>query len=149
VLQNLNKEIKKIEGGSLKGLISAGIIVIRDMEKTPPKIPIDTSNLRASRFLVTSKGGTKQGSSPEFIGEDAAKLSTEHGEVLSENLVLAKATRQPTVVLGFSANYAMFVHEMVGANFGREGSGAKFLEASLKRNKDKILKAIQGGAKIR
>lgn len=43
-------------------------------------------------------------------------------------------TRKRAVVFGFSANYAVFVHENVGANFKRPGAGAKFFEASLKRN---------------
>lgn len=54
---------------------------------------------------------------------------------------------QPAVRFGFNASYAWWVHENVGANFKRPGSGAKFLEAALKRNEDKILKIIQEYAK--
>lgn len=57
--------------------------------------------------------------------------------------------RNPVVQLGFSANYAWYVHEMVGANFQRPGSGAKFLEAALKRNKAKILGIIKQEARVR
>jgi len=114
VLRNLNKEITKVEGLSMKGLIRAAIIIRRDMDKTSPLIPIDEGNLRASWFTDprrTSKG--------------------------------------PSLRMGFAANYAWYVHEMVGANFQRPGAGAKFFEASLKRNKGKILEVIRKEAKIK
>lgn len=50
--------------------------------------------------------------------------------------------------LGFTANYAWYVHENVGANFKRPGAGAKFFEAALKRNTDKILEIIRREAKV-
>lgn len=48
VIANLNREVSKIKGRSLKGLIRAAIVVRRDMDKTPPLIPIDIGNLRGS-----------------------------------------------------------------------------------------------------
>ena len=59
-------------------------------------------------------------------------------------------TRNIGMRFGFSANYAMYVHERVeGApwgegtvediNWNEPGSGPKFLEAAMKRNTDKIL----------
>jgi hypothetical protein len=50
VVRNLNQEINKIEARSMAGLIGAAIIVRRDMDHTPPKIPVDQGNLRASWF---------------------------------------------------------------------------------------------------
>lgn len=50
VLRNLNREIKQIEGLTMKGLIQSAILIRRDMEQTSPKIPVDTGNLRASWF---------------------------------------------------------------------------------------------------
>lgn len=52
------------------------------------------------------------------------------------------------VVLGFTANYALWVHEMVDAHFKGDGTGAKFLEAALNRNHDIILEYIRSYAKI-
>jgi len=116
LLRNLNKEIKKIEGFSMKGLIRAAIIIRRDMDKTSPLIPVDEGNLRASWF--TDPQHTPKG---------------------------------PSLRLGFAANYAWYVHEMVGANFSRPGAGAKFFEASLKRNdkNGEILRVIKEEAKSR
>lgn len=78
----------------------------------------------------------------------------------------------PVVQIGFSASYAWFVHEMIGANFAgemskvkwsvktgrptekskkfyrRAGAGPKFLEAALKRNVAIILGIIRDNVKI-
>lgn len=71
------------------------------------------------------------------------------------------------IVMGFSANYALWVHENVDADFvhprrvsggvrsgkakytkPREGAGPKFLEAHLKMNRDLILQTLADSAKI-
>lgn len=56
------------------------------------------------------------------------------------------------VIMGFSANYAVYVHEAVEATFGvagggrmnwnRPGSGPKFLESAIKRNTHEIFRII-------
>jgi hypothetical protein len=50
--------------------------------------------------------------------------------------------------MGFTANYAIFVHENMDAVFKRPGSGPKFLEKALERNQIKILKTIQTSTKL-
>ena len=119
VLANLNKEIMKIEGRSMKGLIEAAILIRRDMDKTPPLIPIDLGNLRASWFTEAIRNVKGFG-----------------------------------LLIGFSANYAVFVHEMLDKlnkkiNWSRPDSGPKFFEAALKRNKEKILQIIGNNARIK
>jgi len=51
------------------------------------------------------------------------------------------------LLIGFSANYAVFVHEMrddgKSINWSRPGSGPKFFEAALNRNHQQILTIIQ------
>ena len=136
VKANLNKEIQQIKRKSMKGLIESSIIVRVSMEKTPPKIPVDTGNLRASWFTAQTR--TLKG-----IG----------------------------LIMGFSANYAIYVHENVDANFKgnaakikytksgqvtaktkkytrRDGAGPKFLQASLFRNAGLILQTIQKNVKV-
>lgn len=148
VMKTLNKEIKAIEGRTLDGLIQAGIIVIRSMEETPPRVPVDFGNLRASRFLVT-KLGAEEGHNPEFIGENASRLQSEHSATVSRGVSAAKRVKDPVAIIGFSANYADAVHEAVDKNFRRPGSGAKFLEAAIKRNARAIINVIQEEARIR
>lgn len=114
VISNLNKEIQKIGNRTIKGLIKAVALIRRDMDKTPPLIPVNTGNLRSSWFTST----------------------------------LLNSKNKKVVIAGFSANYAISVHEAVGASFKRPDSGAKFYEVSIKRNKKKVLEIIRDEAKI-
>jgi len=116
VLSNLNKAIRTMEVKSAQGMLAAATYLLKDMDTTPPKIPIDLENLRASQFITPLKIGGK-----------------------------------PVVMFGFDANYALFVHEMVDGsiNWKRPGSGPKFMEASINRNKTKILEIIASYTKIR
>jgi len=121
VLANLNREIMKIKARTGAGLIEAAIFIRRDMEKTPPLIPLDQGNLRASWFTNSIRG----------IGKKMIAL-----------------------LMGFNANYAVFVHEMVDKgskkiNWSRPGSGPKFFEKALKRNHKKILRIIGTNARIK
>lgn len=148
-LHSLNKEVSKIEKRTLKGLIQAGIVIMRDMEKTSPKIPVDTGNLRASRFLVTSEGTEAGNFTGSFKGKDAGEMQAHHAAFVNSVSSSISIMKKPVIILGFSANYAAKVHESVGTNFQRPGSGAKFLEASLKRNEKEVLQEIQKEARIR
>lgn len=153
VIKNLHKEVKKIEGKTLKGLIRAGIVVLRDVELKSPKTPVAKvmgGNLRASRFLVSSKGGVSFGRSPSFKGKKiASKLSAGHANILSEAAGIAKSGGQPTVLLGFSAYYAAPVHEMTGVTWSRPGSGGKYFEKAIDRNIKKMVSYIAKEAKIK
>ena len=117
VKANLNKQIMAIKGRSMAGLLDAAVIVRRDMDRTPPMIPIDTGNLRHSWFVTPQR--TVSG---------------------------------PSIIIGFTANYAVFVHEMVdrgkGINWSRPGSGPKFFETSLLTTTPEMLMAIQKRAYI-
>ena len=62
--------------------------------------------------------------------------------------VSAYKGKSPVLFLGFSANYALAIHEKYGANFQRPGAGAGFFVASLKRNKKKVLNEIKKNAKV-
>ncbi len=148
VLSNLNREIVKMKVGAGAGLIESAILIRRDMDKTPPLIPIHLGNLRASWFTVTGFGGagSQGGAVGTFKGPQAAELATERADAVSEGSGIAQGLM---ILMGFSANYAMWVHENIGAKFQRPGAGAKFFEASLKRNKDKILQILGNNARIK
>lgn len=148
VTANMNKEIIKIEGKTLQGLIIASIIVRRSMEGSPPRTPVDTGNLRASWFVTTAKG-TSAGSKANFKGKDAGGLAAEHSAAIAKGKGLAVTEKKPFLVMGFSAYYAPYTHEMMDASFQRPGAGPKFLETALKTNTAAILKVIKETAKIR
>jgi len=162
VMHNLNTEIQKIEGRTMEGLIRAAATIRKDMDKTPPLIPVDTGNMRASWFVVTAKGN--QENAPVFKNTTTKKLallnSSYNAAVSeSESLVKASSKENPFLIMGFGANYTMPVHEMyVGGSknvkgevgWGRKSlAGPKFFESAVKRNKDKVLKIIADKAKIK
>jgi len=158
VIRNLNKELKTIENLTMKGLIRGAIIIRRSMEDNAPSIPIDLGNLRASWFTVTSDGKTPTGQSPQFKGTGAsvAQVSSDHGTVVSKNKADAMSSRDPLLIMGFSAYYATYVHEMVGANFKqpKEGAmkaaaGAKFFQAALNREQKAVFNVIKEEARIK
>ena len=143
VISNLNKKLQEIQNKSLMGLIKGAKLIYEDMESTVPLIPVDLGNLRKSFFIVTSNGGVIQGNSATFVGDDAGKISEGHLATIQE----AKGTRAgvlkgPYVVFGFGAYYAVYVHEMIGASFQRQGAGALFFSNAIARNSNRILKLV-------
>ncbi len=152
VMKNLNEEIQKIENRSAKGLIHAAIIPIRDSETKTPKVPVKYGNLRASRFVVSTQGEERIPGQikASFEGKNAGTEMSRHAMIVSKSRNFIKTSKKPLVVLGYSANYAAFVHETdKKVNWTRTGSGAKFLEAHLRSNSDEMIKTIKKYAKIK
>lgn len=152
VMRNLNREIKAIKGRSMAGLIRAAIFIRRDVDNTPPLIPVNTGNLRASWFITTGHGD--MGGAGKFKGPRAAEMATDHAEVVTKASSKASAVRasnRPVLIMGFSANYATKVHESERpmGRWRRPGSGPKFFESTLKSNQAMILKIIADNARIR
>lgn len=54
----------------------------------------------------------------------------------------------PMLTIGYHANYAAFVHEMIGASFKRPGAGPKWFQSAIRRNTGNIVKIIQQEARI-
>lgn len=116
----MEKALQKYMVQGTVGMREAVAYIRADMDKTPPLIPVRDNNLRSSWFV-------------NFV----------------KNLQGGQA-----VVFGFNANYAVYVHERLpgepwgqgvvpdNIDWSRPGSGPKFLEASLKRNTDEVLRLI-------
>lgn len=162
VLKRLNEELVGVEGRSAKGLIEAAAMIRRETENTPPLTPVDTGNLRASWFVVSTKGEETdpEGYSGKFrknrtTGTTAATMRSSHTTAIAAARagVEAVARRGPVVILGYSANYALFVHEMQlrfpGVKWKRENSGGKWLEAAFKTNRDRIIDIVRKNATIK
>lgn len=159
VINNLNKEIKKIEGATIQGLIKSSIIIRRDMDQTTPMIPVDWGNLRASWITVakgveTNNAATFKGETP-YEKKKAAQMAVDHKTILSQAKGEVSTNPSPMVVMGFTANYAEYVHELgetvrpgVEINWSRPGSGARFFQSALERNRDKILETIAKEARV-
>ena len=155
VLRNLNKEIKNIKGRTRKGMIEAVLAVRKEAQKICPH---ETGNLNASCFTNVYGGGkpstTSFGKSPHFKSEtkdgkkvDVGRLRTEHACTVEKHK--GDMFDDPTAVIGFTAFYAPYVHEMVGAHFKKPGAQAKFLETPLKELSCEILDIIKRNARIR
>lgn len=100
--------------------------------------------LRSAKGLIQSANLVRND-----MDKQSPKIPVDTGNLrASWRVIPGKGIKGFFVLMGFMANYAVFVHEMMGATFNREGSGAKFFESSLKRNKEKIMLILQKNAKV-
>jgi hypothetical protein len=167
VQANLNREIFKIKNVTKRGLILSAAIIFNDTEKTAPLTPVDLGNLRYSRFVVTADSIPRGKGTSQFKGPNAGKIMAEHSSTITEGQGMVKyndrAKNQVSLMMGYSANYAFWVHENIGMHdpsnpywirkakegkMWRQNSGPKWFESSIKRNQDKVLKIIAVNAKI-
>ena len=146
VLTTLNQKVREIPLRSKSGMIKAGLIVQREAQKLTP---VDLGNLRASAFTVWSGGGSGA-EPPTFVGDTKGRVNI--GEMEARHAQVAEEVRHdvgnsdmnPAVEVGFSAYYAIYVHENLNA---RHTTGeAQFLQRAMVRNIDAILTAIREDA---
>jgi hypothetical protein len=158
MMVNLNREIGLIEGRTMKGLIAAAAMIKEETLHGALTTPKDVGNLRASWFVVTptsvpSGRGTANFKDNPKRKLKASRMISDHTAVISEcqgTVASMSAKDSPVIMLGYSAFYSGFVHEMVGAtNWTTSGSGAKWFEAAIKNKKNTILKVIGENARIK
>jgi len=175
VLKNLNREIGKVEGDVLAGVITAALFI---RGRSQVKTPVVEGNLRNSAYVVSSSGSTNAGSSPKFTGRDSGNMATQHvGEMTKQRNIAKRSLKKfgPMASIGYSAVYALAVHENPRAGktggfsptgqkytAGRNPSGRKstrkvfstvgqwkYLENPLNSNSKRVLAIIKNKAKIR
>lgn len=56
VIRNINRELNQVKIRATKGMVVAAGIVRKDMDVTPPLIPVDSGNLRNSWFTRVRHG---------------------------------------------------------------------------------------------
>ena len=155
VLEKLNIEIMKLKGNVIGGMLEAAIHIRRETEKMGNIMtPVDLGNLRVSWYVVSSKGlqADPIGVSGQFKNRPfkkmqikASQMKAEHASEIS-NARAAVSANKDMVILGYSANYAIFVHENMNAVFQQKDgrtAGAKWFEAALRNNQTKILEIIK------
>jgi hypothetical protein len=137
-IEAVNAKLKKAKKGLVKdafqGLLLTAAMIRRDMDLKPPKIPVDTGNLRAS-WYVTSGFTTK--TAPAFKGKKQSQMNSAHAGIVGGAAARAKAFRFPLVIMGFSANYGIKVHEEMKTG-KRPGSGGKFFKSAIDRARTKV-----------
>lgn len=135
VMHNLNKEIADIVGATPGGLMAGGLIVQRAAQAG---VPVEYGNLRASAFTRKAMfGGGLTG---------ALDLASGLGS-------------KPAVEVGFTASYALFVHEDMemklagkprpsglGVYWGPHGR-PQFLILAAHEKSDEVLDAIKSRVK--
>ena len=139
----LNQRLASIKGVTLKELIRLGLAIQgRSQDYIKKDDHIDTGNLRASAFTTWSTGpepksvmamshGRKSGR--ELTPDEQAMFNAVYQEA-SQSAVKEVARNVPSfftagsVVVGYGAFYALFVHE---DGVTRNWTGAKFLERAI------------------
>jgi hypothetical protein len=148
---NLNRELERIKNASIQGLIKAAAHIRNTTEHTPPVTPLDTGNLRASWFVVTAKSNPV-GKSAGFKGDKAGVMAMEHTMTIAEAQAWAAANstgKLKFIMIGYSANYALYVHENIGAQYwSRASSGPKWFETAVKGESAKILQIVKDNVQI-
>jgi hypothetical protein len=130
-LNKVNAALADVQGKTTAGLLEAGLLVQGRAQK---KVPVEYGVLRASAFTR---------------------------KALKANKATGVAGEVGTVIVGFGAAYALYVHENLeqklkgeprksgkGVYWGPDGE-PKFLENALRRSNGDILKIVQKRAKIR
>lgn len=135
-LTSLNVEVKRIRFKTKKGMIAAGLFLQRQAQK---KVPVDLANLKASAFTVWGPRSAIR--RPRFQGEESSRMASDYEAVSNEEAMsLPAGTLNPTVEVGFTAFYALFVHEK---DANHKVGEKKFLERALNENRGEILRIIQ------
>ena len=110
-------------------------------------------NMELDKIKVGSAAGLVE--AVEFIHADTERTPpvtpVDTGKLRSSwSTRFFRRNKQSVIIFGYSANYALYVHEMIGTiKWSRPNSGAKWFEYAIKRNVDRILYLIAGRAKIK
>lgn len=145
-MRNFDKEVRQLRGRTLDGMIAAVIELQREAE---PGTPIDTGNLRASWFTVSIRGEEK--TQIVVTKFEDSQAQSNHRSVKARAQSAVKELNkfyQPVVLFGYTANYAVFVHENVDAKFKRPGAKARWLYLAMQTSRQKMLNAIAEKAKF-
>jgi hypothetical protein len=128
MMKNLGKEISRIQGVTLKGLIQAVQLIKADAVKNAPK---KTGYLRSSGYVIwQGADGTLKGEQKD-VGDDVKAEVLKGGKIIK-------------VSIGFGANYAIYVHE---TNKNYVVGTWKFLTKSIANNQQNVIRLIKYHAK--
>lgn len=137
---------------AIRALTRVAKTVEREAVKKLPYIPFDLGNLQASLFITNINGMAKGDAVPLFTGKKAGEIASRHTRIVEEMIAKCKANKNPMVVLGHTANYAVVVHEMGinpprEINWSKKGSGPKWLEIAVNNKKADITKIMKNELK--
>lgn len=168
VMDNLNKEIEKIKGASLDGLLEAGLLIKAESMEL---CPIVTGNLMNSAFVTwgyasQAPRSTTEGGFRDPVGRKGIKeiRQAELSQGLGASASRVGSSLVPMVEIGHAAVYAVAVHEnkRSGQTGGWNPSHTrkykpktfattgqyKFLQTAIQENEGRILEIIKSRVKI-
>lgn len=160
VLKRYRAEVQKLSIKSNEGLVEFALHMRRVTERKTPYTPVDKGNLRASYFIAAAQGLVPDplGFSGNFktprkhhitLGE----IRAQHNAVKAAALTEVRSSKKPNVAFGYSVNYALAVHEMVGeskeVNWSRLGSNAKWFETHLNSSLGTFIKIMKDNTQIK
>ena len=140
-LIGLKNELKELKAVSKQGLIRAGLRIQREAQI---EVPVDLANLRSSAYTVWSR--TQKPPAKTFTGDEATKVSESFATAVAESLQMLPSPTgdKIAVIVGFGANYALYVHEGTLTEEGQVRTfGNPFLERALKQNRKAIIGEIE------
>jgi len=136
-LASLQRDMMRVPQLTLKGLIKGGFIIQRQAQKLTP---IDTGNLRASAFTIWAMKTDVE--APNFRGEKGREMDMQHEKVIrQEKSKMSTNPLKPEVEVGYTAAYAIFVHENLDAR--HKVGQAKFLEAAVALKAPDVVAAVK------
>jgi hypothetical protein len=159
VMKKLNLELLAIKNRTTGGLIKGAALVRNETETGEARTPVDLGNLRASWFVVTAKSVPVGQGTAKFNGPKVSRLLVDHVSTIQEaqSTIRAAGKENIFIIAGYSAHYAVYVHEMIGANFKRKGKGKnkgkdatfKWLQRAFNKHQNNIVKLVQENARIK
>ena len=135
VMKNLNKFVLEEKQKSFKGLIECGIAIRRETEKGSVITPLETSHLTNSWFITTITSSMAESEADKAVVAEAQSLT--------------KAKKYPTMIFGYTANYASYVHEMAGVEWSRPGSGSYWLFKAMRKTEKEMLEILKENLEIK
>ena len=119
------------------GVLKAALLLENKARRNTPK---DTSNLQASGFTVSIKK-----KDPDFVWSatnkkgkavDTAQVESSSRKLVAKARKIVKDADGFAAVVGFGANYSIFVHEL-------HSRKSKFLQRAIRSESDKMAKKIE------
>jgi hypothetical protein len=139
VIRNLNIKFNEIEGGTLKGLIECAKFLHRETETNVPLVPVGKTGYLHNSFQYQ----------PLPTGVGVAEGGLEGTNIESPTFGRVGGHGKHGIRIGYSAGYALWVHEMIGAHFKKVGAGAHWFKAAIERNTDTLLQIIAANTRVK
>ena len=171
-IKQLNEKLNSLSEGCLAGLVQGALLIRGEAQKNTPVV---TSNLRNSAYVQSSKG--TETPSPKFKGKGKEKEAAKYTESIQKSASDISGDKGLSVIVGFSASYAAYVHENPragktegvspkGVSYAPKNKkwrgkrvsqrirystvgGYKFLERAVKDNIGRVVKLVAASAKKR